>query len=204
MPRKRIGILALLLGIALAAAGVSAADRDDPTDTASDPGSDAGIDPPGKIEFVGENLFSTANGTFHRWRIVESQFDPAAPQEGFAIVEVDLSSVDTGIERRDDHLRNPDFFEIDVHPIAMVRVHSFRADGQTAEGRPRFRARFDIDLHGVEKTLEGEVVQTASAPPAFAGSLVLDRTDFGVGGEPSRWNPMSVSAEIPIRFEVEL
>ena len=34
--------------------GVSAADRDDPTDTASDPGSDAGINPPGKIEFVGE------------------------------------------------------------------------------------------------------------------------------------------------------
>ena len=119
------------------------------------------------------------------------------------MVRVDLASIDTGIERRDDHLRNPDFFEVERYPVATVRVHSFRADGQTDAGRPRYRARFDFDLHGVEKTLEGEVVLVSESPPRFEGSLVLDRTDFGIGAPPSRWNPMSVAAEIPIRFEAQ-
>jgi len=175
---------------------------------AVDGDSEAPAGPEGKIEFIGKNLFATANGTFHRWQIVESELDADAladaPAESFVVVRVDLASIDTGIERRDEHLRNPDFFEVEKYPTATVRVHSFRADGETEAGRPRYLARFDFDLHGVTKTIEGEVVHAGESPLRFEGSLVIDRTDFGIGAPPSRWNPMSVAAEIPIRFEVEL
>lgn len=160
--------------------------------------------PPGKIEFVGKNLFATANGTFHDWRIVESRLDLERLSESFAVVEVDLASVDTGIERRDDHLRDPDFFEVERYPVATVRVHSFRADGRSEAGQPRYAARFDFDLHGVTKTLDGQVVLVSASPPRFEGSLVVDRTDFVIGSPPSRWNPMAVGAEIPVHFEVEV
>jgi len=181
----------LILGLAAIAA---ASDSDPETSTG----------PPGKIEFVGKNLFATANGTFHRWEIVESLLDPSALAESFAVVRVDLASIDTGIERRDDHLRNPDFFEVERYPFATVRVHSFRADGETEAGLPRYMVRFDLDLHGVERTIEGQVVLASESPLRVEGSLMLDRTDFGIGAPPSRWNPMSVGAEIPIRFEAEL
>lgn len=163
---------------------------------ASDPGS------PGTIGFVGKNAFATANGTFHLWRVVDRSIDPGDLGASWAEVEIDLTSVDTGIERRDDHLRDPDFFEVETWPSARVRAHSLAPAGADDEGRPRFAARFDVDLHGVEKTLDGEVVLVGRDPVTFEGSLVVDRTDFGVGPEPSRWNPMSIDAEIPVRFRI--
>jgi len=158
--------------------------------------------PPGQIEFVGRNAFATADGTFHTWRVVERSIDVDDPRESWAVVEIDLASVDTGIERRDDHLRDPDFFEVENWPTARVRAHSLEPIGTDEEGRPRFSARFDVDLHGVEQTLDGEVVLVESDPATFEGTLVVDRTRFGVGPEPSRWNPMSIDAAIPVRFRV--
>ena len=188
--RRRVGWMLGVVVSWMASAGM-----------AGDTDLEAPTDPRGRIEFIGKNLFATAQGTFHRWQIVESRLDPEALGDSFAVVEVDLASLDTGIERRDEHLRNPDFFEVERYPVARVRVHSFRADGETDAGQPRYRARFDFDLHGVEQTIEGEVVLASESPLRFEGSLVLDRTDFGIGAPASRWNPMAVDAEVPIRFE---
>ena len=85
---------------------------------AADPGA------PGEITFVGKNAFATANGTFHLWRVVDRSVDLNDPGASWAEVEIDLASVDTGIERRDDHLRDPDFFEVETWPLARVRAHS--------------------------------------------------------------------------------
>jgi polyisoprenoid-binding protein YceI len=163
-----------------------------------------GKEPPGVIEFVGKNMIATANGVFHSWHIVESHVDAATINESFALIEVDLASVDTGNNRRDDHLRDPDFFDVETYPVARVRVHSARPNGQTDEGRPRFAVNFDIDLHGVQQTLAGEIVMLSEIPLVFEGRLIVDRTKFGIGPPPSGWKPLAVGAEIPIRFEVEL
>ncbi len=189
--RTLAGILAAVSLVLISASG-QAQDADGTAST-----------PPGTIEFTGKNLFATANGTFHSWRLVAAAVDPDALEASTATVEIDLASVDTGIERRDDHLRNPDFFEVERFPVATVRFHSAERDGETEAGEPRYRAKFDIDLHGVRKTLDGEVVRVSEDPLAFEGSLVVDRTAFGVGGAPSRWNPMAVRAEIPVSFRVE-
>ena len=167
-------------------------------------GSDRGSGPPGTLEFEGRNLFGKAEGTFHKWRVVESAVEADALASSFALIEVDLASVDTGIKGRDDHLRDPDFFEVETYPFARVRVHSPAATGLNEAAQPTFRAQFDIDLHGVQKTLEGQIVQVSESPLAFEGSLVLNRTDFGVGAPGSRWNPMSIKVEIPIEFRIEL
>jgi polyisoprenoid-binding protein YceI len=160
--------------------------------------------PPGRIEFVGRNLFATANGTFHAWRIVDQRLDLDALAQSEVVVEVDLSSVDTGNGRRDEHLRTADFFEVETYPTARVRAHSPRPDRETEAGRPRYAVRYEIDLHGVTRTLEGEAWIESESPLVFEGRVVIDRMAFGIGEAPSRWNPMSIEAEIPIRFRVEL
>jgi len=175
---------------------------------------DAIVDsPPGRLEFVGRNLLAKAKGVFHEWRIVESSIDLEAIEESFIVVEVALDSVDTGIKRRDRHLRDPDFFETETYPVANVRVHSARPiqieasdEDEETDVRPlrRFSVQFDIELHGVQKTLEGEVRLIEADPAVFEGDLVIDRMVFGVGPKPSRWNPMSPKAEIPIHFRVEI
>jgi polyisoprenoid-binding protein YceI len=152
-----------------------------------------------RIEFVGTNLFSTAEGVFHRWRIVDASVQPARPSESSVTVEVQVASLDTGIERRDDHLRTDDFFDAARFPTARVRVHDVRATNENF-----YRARFDIRIRDVEKSLDGEFELVRASPPTVAGQLTLKRTDFGVGSAPSRWNPMSVDDEVLVRFNAVL
>ncbi len=152
-----------------------------------------------RIEFVGTNLFSTAEGVFHRWRIVEASVQPSRPSESFVEVEVDVASLDTGIERRDDHLRTDDFFDVARFPTARVRVHEVRAANEKV-----YRARFDIRIRDVEKSFESEFELVRASPPTVAGQLTLKRTDFGIGSAPSRWNPMSVDDEVLVRFDAVL
>lgn len=178
--------------------------------SASAPAADA---PPGTIRFVGRNLIAAARGVFHRWRIREHRLDPARLEQAFAVVEVDLASVDTDNERRDTHLRSPDFFGVETHPTATVRVHSARRAGTSSEGHPLYEASFDIDLHDVKKTLPGEIelvsgtaAGTGAEPDAaelvFEGRLTIDRTEFDIGPSPSRWNPLAIGREIPVSFRV--
>jgi polyisoprenoid-binding protein YceI len=187
--------LALVQGCVLAVAPVFAEDTE------------AAVSPPGTLEFVGKNLIMKAKGTFHDWRVVESSVDLDAIGDAFAVVEVQLASLDTGIEGRDDHLRNPDFFEVDTYPVAMVRLHSpqpISDESDETEEQPRFAVQFDVNLHGVEKTLEGQIVLISTNPLVFEGELVIDRMEFGVGPKPGFWSPMVPKAEIPVRFHVEL
>ena len=153
---------------------------------------------PGAIRFIGKNLFATADGVFHTWRVLDHRIDLARPEETFALVEVDLRSVDTGIERRDNHLRDPDFFETETYPVATARVHSLRPSKDESE---TYDLLIDLDLHGVQKTVPGQARLIGRDPVAFRGETTIDRTDFGIGPAPSRWNPATPKAEIPIRFE---
>jgi polyisoprenoid-binding protein YceI len=156
--------------------------------------------PPGSITFVAENVMSTAHGQFRKWRIVRAEIDPADPRSGVVEVEVDVASVDTGIERRDTHLRTADFFDVEKFPIARARVHDAEPNGTSARGNPRYRAKFDLEIHGVKKTLDGEFEVTKTSPPTVEGGLTINRVDFAIG-EPYRWYvPGSIEEEVPVRF----
>lgn len=169
-------------------------------DTEPEPGAEA----PGSLTFLGRNLFARANGSFERWRITRFDVDWDRIERGVVEVEVDVASIDTGIGRRDEHLRSADFFEVERWPKARVRVHGARLLGQSDAGNARYAASFDIRIRDVEKTLEGEFEILPGSPKTLEGELSLNRVDFGVGGPHAGWNPMSVREEIPIRFSVPL
>ncbi len=161
--------------------------------------------PPGSsIRFVGRNLIATADGHFHRWRYTRVEVDPARPAAGVVEVEVDVASLDTGIARRDDHLRSADFFDVERFPVARVRIRNARRDGETGDGQPRYAADFELTIRDVTRTLEGTFEVLSTSPARVRGELVLDRVDFGVGAAPSRWNPLAVRREVPVRFEAEV
>ena len=157
-----------------------------------------GADAPGRITFVGKNRVATANGVFHRWKIVENQVDPDALEQGQLVIEIDVASLDTDSKRRDDHLRSADFFEVERWPSARVHVHS----AVQLEG-VRYQAQFDIVIRDVAKTVMGEFEIVSRTPLSVRGSVTIDRTEFGVG-KPKNWNPMSITNEIPLSFELTL
>jgi len=156
-------------------------------------------DPPGKIGFVGKNFIATANGTFHSWKVTSQKLDWEDLANSYVEIEIDVASIDTDNKKRDDHLRTPDFFDVAKYPTATVRVHSATA---ASDGKS-YSASFDISMHGVEKTVEGEFTLSGTAPAKVSGQLTIDRMDFGIG-EPETRNPLSISQQIPITFEATL
>lgn len=154
--------------------------------------------PPGAIRFTARNLFSTAKGEFQRWHIQRASVDEQSPERSVVEVVVDLASVDTGIERRDAHLRTADFFDVERFPTARVTLENFRlGDGDA----PDLTADVTLDLHGVTRRFPMEFSITDRAARRIEGEVTLLRTDFGVGGPVRRWNPTSVRDEVVVRVE---
>src|SRR5690606_5819092 len=58
-------------------------------------------------------------------------------------VEIDVNSIDTGIEKRDNHLRSADFFEVENYPkMTFVSNSSERvSDG-------KYKVTGDLTFHG--------------------------------------------------------
>lgn len=196
-----LGAAVALLGILPASLRASEDAREEAA-AGGAPGADATAGFRGTVGFTGHNVFGDAHGVFHTWRVVEHTVDPARPEALAAVVEVELASVDTGNADRDEHLRTADFFDVAKHPIASVRGHSARVLEPSPAGHPRFALHFDVELHGVRKTVEGEIEIVESAPVVVEGAFTLQRTDFGVGKKPSRWNPMAIDDAVPVRFRI--
>src|SRR6266699_514598 len=86
--------------------------------------------------------------------------------------------VDTGIQKRDDHLRSPDFFNAKQFPtIKFVSKEVKKADkGYEITG--------DLTLHGVTKSITFNLEQTgqgnmgAKQMIGFETTLDIKRTDF--------------------------
>ncbi len=156
------------------------------------------------LRFVGKNLVTRARGEFHAWRFTRIEIDRERPEASVVEIEIDVASLDTGIEGRDEHLRSEDFFEVERFPTARVRVTDARPDGESPEGHRRYRARFEVTVRDVTRTLDAQFDVLSLEPARVRGELELDRVDFGVGSPPSRWNPLAVSRRVPVSFEAEL
>lgn len=158
------------------------------------------IPPPGTITFVGKNKVATANGTFKKWKITESTFDAAAPEKIRVTIVVDVASIDTKIKKRDDHLRNADFFDVEKYPTATLTVHSVEA----GQGENSFIGKLDFEMHGVKKTYPTFAFRTTGDDPVKVdGTFTINRMDFKIG-EPKTVTPMSIVEEIPITFTATL
>ncbi|MCA1613034.1 MAG: YceI family protein [Acidobacteria bacterium] len=95
---------------------------------------------------------------------------------------IKAASIDTGIERRDAHLRNPDFFEVEKFPeitFESKRVEK-KGSGYVAHGT--------FTMHGVSKeielpfTLNGVRKNPANGSTTLGvtSRLTLNRKDFGI------------------------
>ena len=126
-------------------------------------------------------VISEVTGRFNEFE-GELTVDPATPTlvtGGNGIIQA--KSIDTGIAKRDDHLRSPDFFDVAKFPTitftgATVVVES---------GQPVFIGKFT--MHGVTKDISGPVlVKGPIQDPwgktriAFAATTKLNRKDYGL------------------------
>ncbi len=133
-------------------------------------------------------------------------FDPGNPGATSATAEIQVSSVDTGNTDRDDHLRNPDFFDVEKFPTMTFASTSVKMKNDE-EGE----ITGNLTLHGVTKpvTLDLEINGVATDPwgnEKVGASLSgkINRKDFGL-----TWNKameaggLVVGEDVKITIEIE-
>jgi polyisoprenoid-binding protein YceI len=119
------------------------------------------IDPDHAVgEFtIGHMMVTAVHGQFNK---VSGQlnFDPADPGNASVEVEIDIAGIYTGVERRDNHLRSPDFFDVEKFPTM-----SFKSTLIDVVGLNHCKVTGDLTIHGITKSVMFDV--TFAGPSKF-------------------------------------
>jgi polyisoprenoid-binding protein YceI len=121
-------------------------------------------------------------------------------------VVIDASSIDTGVVRRDDHLRSADYLDVDRYPniIFSGRRVSAEPDGRlVVVGVLTLRdVTHDVSLTVVPNG--GTLEPWGKQRVAFSASAAINRRDFGFIGNPALdAGGLVIGQRIEVEIEVE-
>jgi polyisoprenoid-binding protein YceI len=150
-------------------------------------------------------MVSTVRGSFGKMSGTVN-WEPNDPAKSSVQATIDVASISTDNERRDNHLRSPDFFDATQFPNITFK------STKVEKGSDGFKVHGDLTMHGVTKP----VVLTVDGPtqPVNAGNAVkmgatattkIKRSDFGM-----TWNRaieaggVTVSDDVTITIDLEL
>lgn len=186
---------AVLLALVIGAATVNAQAQTKPTAQTPTAQTWQVVSEESRLGFVATQLGAPFEGTFGAFS-AEIAFDKDDLAASGANVTIEIGTLDTGEDQRDDQARGPDFFDAAAHPQAIFRTDTIRAEGSD------YVADGTLTMKGVSKpvtlpftlTFEGETVR-------MVGSLTVDRTEWGVGtGEWLSGDTVGKEVEIRIRL----
>jgi len=124
---------------------------------------------------------SQVKGKFTDFAITLNNDDKDIMKSSVSVV-IKATSVDTGIEGRDRHLRNADFFDVEKYPEITFKSERIEKKGK------QFIAHGPLTMHGVTKeiALPFTVTGTFKNPSTnkmsvgYSARTVLNRRDFGI------------------------
>lgn len=109
-------------------------------------------------------------------------FEPGKPETWSCEATIQAASITTNNDKRDEHLRSPDFFDAAEFPTL-----TFKSTGLTMDDDMEGTLKGDLTIHGVTKAVEldFEVLGTATDPwgnerAGFSASGKINRKDFGL------------------------
>jgi polyisoprenoid-binding protein YceI len=141
-------------------------------------------------------------GDFDGWFVYKAD----EPQTWHAEVTIQVASIDTGNEDRDNHLRSPDFFDVEKYPTM-----TFEATGVDMESEDEGTLRGNLTIRDITRPIEleleilGEVTDPwGNTRAGFSAEGEIDRKDWGL-----TWNKsldtggVVVGDDVDIELEIE-
>jgi polyisoprenoid-binding protein YceI len=110
------------------------------------------------IGFEVHHLLGMARGQFHKFSGT-IDLDRDQPERSSVIAKIQVASIDTGIRKRDEHLRSPDFFNAAKFPEITFQSRAVKRKGERTGD-----VSGDFTMHGVKRpvVLHVELLRNAS------------------------------------------
>jgi polyisoprenoid-binding protein YceI len=148
---------------------------------------------------VRQLLVTTVSGRFTRYDVTIVIGED--PLDSSVTATIDLASLDTGNDKRDEHVRSDTFFDVAEHPTASYCSTGIRRTGEgwVIDG--------DLTLHGITRNVPIAVAVTRFGPGPnggrhadFSATAQVSRSQFGI----NRWTGggLVVSDQVPISLEI--
>lgn len=131
-----------------------------------------------EVGFKVRHLLTPVRGQFKDFDGV-IVYDPENPAASSVEMTVQTVSIDTDNDKRDEHLRSPDFFDAASHPTLHFKSKKVAKLGEN------LAVTGDLTIRGVtrEVTIPVQVLGVMGDKAGFATEFTVDRQDYGVN-----WN----------------
>ncbi|NSL86480.1 YceI family protein [Chitinophaga solisilvae] len=152
-------------------------------------------------------MITNVNGKFNSFR-VEATTEEEDFMKAAVKVTVDVDSINTGNADRDQHLRSPDFFDVNQYRNITFEV----TKSESVDNDGSYTLYGDLTIRGITKNVKlsvefGGVVKDpwGNTKAGFTVNGKINRKDFGL-----TWNAATeaggvmVSDEVKINCEVQL
>jgi len=151
------------------------------------------VDDSSSVAFKIKNFGVSISGTFTGLH-GDIVFDPSKLASCSFVVSVQSTSVNTGIDMRDTHLKKEDFFDVDKFPLI-----SFTSTRVTPSTKAGYLFLFgNLEIRGVSKPISFPFQALPNGSGyTFTGSFTINRRDYGVGG-----SSISMSDEVKIDLKI--
>ena len=150
-----------------------------------------------QINFIAEARFISAHGYFDKWE-ADVVFDPANIESSSFKITIEAASINTRVQKRDDHLRSKDFFEVEKYPqITLVSKKVSKSGDQ------KYNVTADLTLHGVTKQIDVPITQVfyENNRGRFRAIFEINRRDFGIIYN-SNMNPIEDLVKVQVDINI--
>jgi polyisoprenoid-binding protein YceI len=154
------------------------------------------------VGFEVRHLFTYVDGHFDKFDGT-IRFDPDDPSKAMVKGSIAVTSIDTNVEKRDNHLRSKDFFWVEEHPtitFESTKVSDVDATKKTG------KLHGDLTVRGVTKpvVLDVSFLGAGKDPwgnekAGFQGTTTINRKDFGL-----TWNETLEAGGVLVGEEVKI
>jgi polyisoprenoid-binding protein YceI len=154
------------------------------------------------IGFAVRQFLGTTQGKFAKFT-GKIDVDREHLENSSVTAQIDVRSIDTGIKKRDDHLRSPEFFNVEKFPHITFKSRSVKRTGQQSGDIVG-----DLTMHGVTKpiTLHVKLATPLNETSRTRWQVTTEqimRRDFNLMFGQSAEAVSGISQTVTINIEIE-
>ncbi len=137
------------------------------------------VDEGSKIHFTIKNFGVNTGGDLSGLK-GNIYFDPINLGASNINVSVDVKTIDTDSENRDEHLRSDSYFDAEKYPQIIIKSTKISTTNKTKSGWYYFTGT--LTMHGITKEISFPFTATPQGDGyKFSGEFELNRLDYAVG-----------------------